>query len=102
MAAGPAESIDALWSEDPRALDDGDLRERLLECGRLRAQLDAAEAGLLAEFDTRGCFLLDGAVNTPSWLAHHTGIGRERAGGRVQLAKRLRREATLDYWDGEP
>jgi hypothetical protein len=91
MAVVFAESIEALRSEDPRALDDGELRAGLLECGRLRSQLDAAEAALIAEFDARGCFLLDGAVNTPSWLAHHTGVGRDRAGGRVRLAKRLRR-----------
>ncbi|MEY2461312.1 MAG: hypothetical protein QOG30_3142 [Acidimicrobiaceae bacterium] len=91
MAAVLAVSIDALRGDDARALDDGELRERLLECGRLRAQLDAAEAALLAEFDARGCFLLDGAVNSASWLAHHTGVGRDRAGGRVQFAKRLRR-----------
>src|SRR4051812_27522474 len=74
------------------AIDDvTDPRATLAELARARACLDAFEATVIAEFDARGGFVDDGMVNTKSWLAHHTLIPRAVAGGRVLLAKRLRR-----------
>jgi hypothetical protein len=84
-------SIDALVDVDVRALDAAELKQHLLELASARSRLAAAEADAVAEFDARGCFLDDGMVNTRSWLAHHTGVPRVAAGGRVLLAKRLRR-----------
>jgi Domain of unknown function (DUF222) len=92
MAASiPAASIDALVSVDPRVLDAGELKQHLVELAAARSKLAAAEAAAVAEFDHRGCCVEDGMVNVRSWLAHHTGVPRAVAGGRVLLAKRLRR-----------
>lgn len=85
------ESIDALIEDDPRALDDGGLKRSLLQFAAARAALDAAEAATIAEFDARSCFVLDGMANTRSWLAHQTGVAREIAGARLNLARHLRR-----------
>jgi len=82
-------SIDALVDDDPSSLDADGLKANLVEFGRARARLDAAEAATIAEFDRRGCCVTDGAVNTKAWLAHHTGAARGTAGSRVLLAKRL-------------
>ena len=95
MSAVPVRSIDALIDDDPSALDAGELKANLLEFGRARARLDAAEAATIAAFDERGCFVGDGMVNTRAWLAHHTGIARAAAGSRVLMAKRLRRMPLL-------
>jgi hypothetical protein len=75
----------------PGVLDDDALKATLVELGRARARLDAEEAAVIAEFDQGAVFLTDGAVNTRAWLAHHTGVARAVAGGRVRLAKRLQR-----------
>ena len=64
---------------------------RTFSRSRARALLEAAKAETLVEFDQRGCYVDDGMVNVSSWLAHHTGVSRTVAGGRVKLAKRLRR-----------
>ena len=91
MLAPPiVRSIDALIADDPAALDVAGLKANLLEFGRARARLDAAEAATLYEFDQQCGFVDDGMVNTRSWLAHHTGIARAVAGGRLHTAKRLR------------
>jgi hypothetical protein len=91
MAAPVGDAMWVLLEQHPRALDDGELRSLVLAFGRMRARLDAAEAAAIAEFDARDGFLADGAVNTPSWLGHHTGISRKQAAARVRLARRLRR-----------
>ena len=75
----------------PCLLDVAELKSRLVELGRARARLDAEEAAVIAEFDSRGCCVEDGMVNTRAWLGHHTGVARVVAGGRVRLARRLRR-----------
>ena len=75
----------------PCTLDVDALKATLVELGRARARLDAAEAAVIAEFDSRGCCVTDGMVSTRAWLGHHTGVARAVAGGRVRLAKRLRR-----------
>ena len=85
-----ARSIDALLAVDP-ALDAAGLKEQLIELSRARARLDAAESDAIAEFDQRGDCVDDGMINTRCWLAHHTGVPRAVAGGRVLQAKRLRR-----------
>jgi len=90
LAPTPARSIDALLADDPGALDVAGLKANLLELAVARARLDAAEAATIVEFDQRGGFLDDGMANTRSWLAHHTGIARNVAGGRILGAKRLR------------
>jgi 5-methylcytosine-specific restriction protein A len=85
-----ARSIDALIAEDPGALDNAGLKLNLVDFAIARARLDAAEAATIAEFDQRAVFVDDGMVNTRSWLAQHTGIARQVAGGRILTAKRLR------------
>src|SRR4051812_1731540 len=75
----------------PCAMDNRELREELLKLARERAQLDAREAEVIAEFDARGLYMDDGMVTTKAWLAHHTMIPRALAGSRVLLAKRMRR-----------
>lgn len=80
-----------LRSIEAAALDDVALKDLLRSLGRARAALDALEASAIAEMDHRGCFITDGAVNTRSWLAHHTAISRPVAGARLRLAKRLAR-----------
>ena len=87
----PAASIDALVSVDPRALDAAGLKRHLIELSAALSKLAAAEAAAVAEFDHRGCCVDEGMVNVRSWLAHHTGVPRAVAGGRVLLARRLRR-----------
>jgi hypothetical protein len=84
-------SIDALLADNPRALNNAELKAQLIEFKRARARLDAAEAATIAEFTLRGCCLSDGMVTAKAWLAHHTGIARAVAGSRVRLAKRLHR-----------
>jgi hypothetical protein len=76
---------------DPGVLADEALKATLVELGRTRARLDAEEAAVIAEFDQRSCCVDDGMVNTRAWLGHHTGVARAVAGGRVRLARRLRR-----------
>src|SRR3954453_11235325 len=83
--------VSALVQSDPATLSDDELKDGLLSFGRARSVLAAAEARWIAEFDQRCVFVSDGAVNTASWLAHHTGVPRRVAGGRALLAKRLRR-----------
>ena len=83
-------SIDVLVSVDARVLGDDGLRTHVKDFASARARLAAAEATAIAEFDDRGLAIVDGAVNTPSWLAHHTGEPRAVSGGRVKFAKRLR------------
>jgi hypothetical protein len=84
-------SIDALVDVDPAALDAAGLRAHLVELGRARARVDAAEAMAIALFDEQVGYLADGMVNARAWLAHHTGVSRAVAGSRVLLARRLRR-----------
>ena len=84
-------SIDALLAIDARLLDAPGLKQHLVDLAAARSQLAAAEADAVAEFDARGCCVDDGMVNARSWLSHHTGLPRAVAGGRVLLAKRLRR-----------
>lgn len=91
MPAATVGSIDALLADDPSTLAGDDLKVRLVELGRARARLDAAESATLAAFEQRAVFLSDGMTDTRAWLAHHTGIARALAGSRVTLAKRLRR-----------
>jgi hypothetical protein len=86
-----ARSTDALLADDPATLDDGELRANLIDLARARARLDAAEAATIAEFDRRGCYIADGALNAKAWLAHQTGVARAIAGARVVLARRLLR-----------
>jgi 5-methylcytosine-specific restriction protein A len=83
--------MDELIALDPDALTDAELAVALEAFARSRARFDAAELAVIAAFDRRGGYLLDGAVNTRSWLAHETKAARAVAGGRVLLAKRLRR-----------
>src|SRR3954451_10034142 len=60
----------------PCAMDNRELREELLKLARERAQLDAREAEVIAEFDARGLYMADGMITTKAWLAHHTMIPR--------------------------
>src|SRR3954449_13418250 len=73
------------------AIDAAGLKARLVKLARARARLDAIEAETIAAFDARGVFVDDGMVTAKAWLAHHTLVPRAVAGGRVLLAKRLRR-----------
>lgn len=84
-------SVDALLAVAVRSLDDDGLRVFLHEIVAARARLAAAEAAAICEFDDRGLYLVDGALNAASWLAHQTGESRRIAGSRVLHAKRLRR-----------
>jgi len=84
-------SIDELLAVDPRLLDAAGLKRHLVDLAAARSRLAAAEADAVAEFDARACYVDDGMVNARAWLAHHTGVPRAAAGGRVLLAKRLRR-----------
>jgi hypothetical protein len=86
-----AAGIDALVALDPDALDDAELEAAVCEFARARARLDAAEAAVIGELDQRACYLDDGALTARAWLVHHTGAAPAVAGGRVLLAKRLRR-----------
>src|SRR5262245_44603646 len=90
-ALSAAGSIDALVSVDPWMLDAVELKQHLGQLAAARSTVAAAEAVAIAEFDHRGCCVDDGMVNARSWLAHHTGVPRVVAGGRVLLAKGLRR-----------
>jgi hypothetical protein len=91
LALSDVRSIDALIADDPDALEDGELKANLHAYKAARARLDAAEAATLLEFDQRCLFVSDGAVNTASWVAHHTGVARAIAGARLALGKHLRR-----------
>lgn len=95
--------LDAWRDIVPGDLDDRALKDLLCQLARIRAGLDALEAGALTEMERRGCYVTDGAVNAKAWLAHHTGVARGIAGARVRLAKRLARlpEMTGALADGE-
>src|SRR4051812_46650031 len=84
-------SIDSPFALDARLLDAVGLKKHLVGLAAARSRLAAAEANAVAEFDARGCCVDDGMVTARSWLSHPTGLPRAVAGGRVLLAKRLRR-----------
>jgi hypothetical protein len=63
-----------------------------------RAAIDAAEAAwmrLLAEFDQRGGWALDGHSDCASWLVQHCGMARSTAKDRLRVAHELRRRPVL-------
>src|SRR3954469_2276359 len=65
---------------------------------RCRAAIDSAEAewlGLLAEFDNRCGWALDGHATCVSWLMHHCGMGRSTAKDRLRVALELQRRPLL-------
>src|SRR4051794_39927679 len=65
---------------------------------RCRAAIDSAEAewlGLLAEFDHRCGWALDGHATCVSWLMHHCGMARSTAKDRLRVALELQRRPLL-------
>jgi len=75
---------------DPASLSDAELSERLLEFARLRAQLDAAELAVTAEWDARQAWAADGAVTGAAWLRSWAGLADSTARERVRVARKLR------------
>ena len=71
-------SIDALLEVDPRLLDAAELKAHVVELGRARARMDAAEAAAVAEFDQRGCWTIAGM---PSCAVRPYQIPRSRLPG---------------------
>ena len=76
-------------------LSDDELRATVADLARDRAQLDAREAEVLAEFNQRQAFVVDGQLTAKSWLVHHTGVASATAGSRVSLAQKLRHMTLL-------
>jgi hypothetical protein len=90
MAVPVIDSMATLVGEDPRTLDDDELKDHLRALVRARSQLDVAMLAAIVEFEQRNLSVSDGQLDTRAWLAHHTGTARKIAGATVWLAKRVR------------
>lgn len=90
MAVPVIDSMATLVGEDPRTLDDDELKDHLRVLVRAQSQLDAAMLAAVVEFEQRNLSVSDGQLDTRAWLAHHTGTARKIAGATVWLAKRVR------------
>src|SRR5437899_2900002 len=90
MPAPVVESIDALLTDDARALDDDDVRATIVTLVSLRSRVDAALLAATGELDQRNAYVADGQTDARAWLAHHTGVARATAGAILWLTKRLR------------
>src|SRR4051812_5832276 len=77
------------------ALSTRELRSRLVAD---RAAIDAAEArwlSMLAEFDRRCGWAVDGHRDCGSWLIHNCGMARSTAKDRLRIAHELHRRPVL-------
>src|SRR4051812_26187687 len=90
MPAPVVESIDALLTVDPRALDDDELKRQLRQLLTARARVEAAVLAAVSELDQRNVYVSDGHTEARAWIAHHAGVARSTAGALVWLTKRLR------------
>jgi hypothetical protein len=68
---------------------DAALASLLTECGRWRAQLEAFEATVLAEFERRRVATAEGCADTAAWLARHAQSAAGAARSRVERATAL-------------
>ena len=76
------------------------LREMGGKLIRDKAALDAAEAKwleLLAEFDSKGGYVIDGHHSCVSWLVDKCGLARSSAHERLRVAHELRRRPVLGH-----
>src|SRR3954454_14409506 len=74
MPAPVVESIDALLTVDPRALDDDELKRQLREPLTARARVEAAVLAAVSELDQRNAYVSDGHTEARAWIAHHAGV----------------------------
>ena len=68
---------------------DAALASLLTDCGRWRAQLEAFEATVLAEFERRRVATAEGCADTAAWLARHAQSAAGAARSRVERATAL-------------
>ncbi|MPY93945.1 MAG: DUF222 domain-containing protein [Acidimicrobiia bacterium] len=83
-------AVDGLLSVDAHGLSDGELSEALVGLEAERARLDAAEARLVAMWDARKAWAVDGARSGAAWLAWRCRLPRAEARRRVRLARWVR------------
>src|SRR5690606_31274486 len=93
--SGPAASltdavraIDEVAAIDPVSCTDDELAEAVGQWCHALSRLQAVGAPLLAAWDARRLWALDGSVNGPHWLRTHGEV--DDATGRVRVARRLR------------
>jgi Domain of unknown function (DUF222) len=82
---------ETLKAINPAELGDEELTEYVRAAVELADRVQAGLLGLVGEFDSRGSWAADGAVNARSWLAHHNDLASDEAGSLVKGARQLRR-----------
>ena len=93
------EAIEGLGDVDLDALAGADLGELLVRCQRARAQLEAAEAKVLARWDVEKGWAADGAKSGGAWLAWRCRLPMPVANQRLRHARAMRElPAVADAW----
>ena len=90
MTVPVLDSIATLLDDDPRPLDNDELKARVRDLVAAQARVQAAVLAAVVEFDHRNLAVTDGQTDTRAWIAHHTGTARKTAGATIWLAKRIR------------
>ncbi len=85
-----AEALAALDDLDPRSLTTGELNDAVLLMQRMRCQLEATEARVLATWDADRVWQSDGAKTGAAWLARQQRIPIQTARQRIRHARALR------------
>ncbi|MCC6226265.1 MAG: hypothetical protein IT195_07655, partial [Microthrixaceae bacterium] len=67
---------------------DGDLFDAAVAIERVRALLDVAEGGVLAELDRRGATDVTFGLHTNAWLSRDAGISRPTATARLRVGRK--------------
>ena len=96
-------AIDELRLVDPDDLTLGEVSSELVELTRAASSLDAARMRLLASFDRRGGYELDGYLSATSWLKDRCRLPGGTASSQVRVAKALARmpATAAAYCDGD-
>ncbi len=79
--------IRELAALDSSGFADGELSSALVELARLRASLEAAEAGLSHAWDARRVWAADGARSGAAWLARETRNPKSDCRRRIALGR---------------
>ncbi|MGH9085770.1 MAG: DUF222 domain-containing protein [Acidimicrobiales bacterium] len=85
-----AEVLAELAALDLDALRDDELSETVLAFQRLRGALESAEARVLARWDARRVWRIDGAKTAAAWLAGEQRLPIQTARQRVRHARAMR------------
>ena len=84
-------ALAGLVDQDPHALTDGELAERLVLIERAARMVEGARAATLAVFDGRQAGAADNALSTAAWLRHRCQLGHGRPERRQRRLAATRR-----------